>query len=602
MPRLLDPAGTVAIIIGAYDWTKAGLVNAPSFRRSAAQLNRYLLTTAPYGLGLEPDLILNLFDDPSPAGAQLVRIRDTVRSLVRENKETERPITDVLIYYVGHGTVDYGGHLHLLVKDSSEGIEEQSSIAAPDLAQVLRVAAPQQRRLVVLDCCFSEAAATSFGGMGTLNEAVAATALRDLEPGVPSPERGTLLLCSSPRGRVSIGAPNAELTLFTGTMLSVLREGSALHQEEMLSFSDLRDDIYDRMLREYEGDAPRPALHQPDQQAGDLTRIPAFPNLASALHRTEKKLHVAEVRTAEETQSVNARATVSAIEAAPLLAALPTAGSPATAEAPVEDPRATAPVEPRRGQCVPLAFGLVVALALAGTASWWAFPGQPAEMARREAVTSDKARVEEQAPQAEAAEKARQEQLAAAKSKQAEIDRQVAEAKAQQEEQASQAAAAEKARQEQQAAAKAQQEEQASQAAAAEKARQEQQAAAKAQQEEQASQAAAAEKVRQEQQAAAKAQQEQTAKLFNGIWSWYPHDCKRYSVWTVEKNWIKIRNWTGNYGVEKITIILSDRIYTETIQSSLERIGSRFEYTIPNNNGFTAKVLNSGEILKFHKC
>jgi hypothetical protein len=300
MPRLLNPTGTVAIILGAYDWTKSGLVSAPSFRRSAAQLHRYLLTLAPYGLGLQPDLILNLFDDPSPAGAQLVRIRDTVRSFVRESREGEHPITDVLIYYVGHGSVDDRGHLHLLVKDSSEGIEQQSSIAAPDLAQVLRVAAPQQRRLVVLDCCFSEAATAAFGGMGTLNEAVAATALRDLEPGVPSPERGTLLLCSSPRRRVSIGLPNAALTLFTGTMLSVLREGSPSRRGEMLSFSDLRDDIYDRMLREYEGDAPRPALHQPDQQAGDLTRIPAFPNAASALRMAEEESQVAEARRVKE--------------------------------------------------------------------------------------------------------------------------------------------------------------------------------------------------------------------------------------------------------------------------------------------------------------
>ena len=142
MTRLLNPTGTVAIVLGAYDWTKAGLVSAPSFRRSAAQLHRYLLTPAPHGSELQPDLILNLFDDPSPAGAQLVRIRDTVRNFIRESKEAEHPITDVLIYYVGHGSVDDGGHLHLLVKDSSEGIEEQSSIAAPDLAQVLRVAAP----------------------------------------------------------------------------------------------------------------------------------------------------------------------------------------------------------------------------------------------------------------------------------------------------------------------------------------------------------------------------------------------------------------------------------------------------------------------------
>lgn len=127
MPRLLDPGSTVAVILGAHDWSRVNLPSAPSFRRSAAHLHAYLLGGSPRGLGLEPDMVLNLFDDPSPAGAQLVRISDTVRGLVRERRDTDRPIKDLLIYYVGHGTCDLGGHLHLLVRDSREGIEEQSS-------------------------------------------------------------------------------------------------------------------------------------------------------------------------------------------------------------------------------------------------------------------------------------------------------------------------------------------------------------------------------------------------------------------------------------------------------------------------------------------
>src|SRR6266446_974470 len=59
-------SSTVAIILGAYDWTKSGLPSAPSFRRSAHDFHRYLVTESPYGLGLQPDLVINLFNDPSP--------------------------------------------------------------------------------------------------------------------------------------------------------------------------------------------------------------------------------------------------------------------------------------------------------------------------------------------------------------------------------------------------------------------------------------------------------------------------------------------------------------------------------------------------------
>ena len=84
---------------------------------------------------------------------------------------------------------------------------------------------------------------------GTLEDAVASTALKDLTS-LPAAARGTLLLCSSPRRQVSIGKPNAECTLFSGALLSALNDGADHIAEEMLSFFDLREAIFDRMLRE----------------------------------------------------------------------------------------------------------------------------------------------------------------------------------------------------------------------------------------------------------------------------------------------------------------------------------------------------------------
>jgi hypothetical protein len=285
---LLQSPNTIAVILGASDWTRARLPIALSFRRSAADFELYLLRKSPQGLGLRAELMLNLFDDPSPANTQLIQIGETVGNLVRERLDTESPIRDILIYYVGHGCSEGGRHLHLLVRDSVAGFEEQSSISTFDLAQILRVAAPQQRRLAIFDCCFSEAATQAFGAMGTIDEAVAATAMKDLAPELPTPERGTLLLCSSPRKLISIGLPNAEHTLFTGSFLSVLRDGVPSHRLPMFSFADLKEHIFDRMGRDYDR-PPRPALHQPDQQAGDLTHLAAFPNAAHRRKKTEPK-------------------------------------------------------------------------------------------------------------------------------------------------------------------------------------------------------------------------------------------------------------------------------------------------------------------------
>jgi hypothetical protein len=296
MPRLLDPTSTVAIILGASDWTSAGLGSAPSFKRSATDYHSYLLSPAPHGLGLQPDLVLNLFDDPAPPGPQLVRVRDTVWSFIRNGEEAGQPITDLLIYYIGYGNYR-GRHLYLLVRASSEGTKAQSSIAVWSLASILHWVAPRQRQLVILDCCFTQAGAAALNGTTKLDEVVAVRALKDLAPGAPSPERRTLLLCSSPKGRMSMGPPQAQQTLFTGALLGVLQEGSASRRSEMLSFSDLVDDVYDRMRREYDdGDVPHPALRQPDRQAADLTRLPAFPNAAWARRKAEEERQAAEAR------------------------------------------------------------------------------------------------------------------------------------------------------------------------------------------------------------------------------------------------------------------------------------------------------------------
>jgi hypothetical protein len=102
--RLLNPTSTAAVVLGAHDWTEAGMGRAPSFLRSARNIVRYLYN--PAGLGLEPELVLDLFDDPSSAGDQLARIRDTLDIQLRERREAGCPVTDVLIYYIGHGQTD----------------------------------------------------------------------------------------------------------------------------------------------------------------------------------------------------------------------------------------------------------------------------------------------------------------------------------------------------------------------------------------------------------------------------------------------------------------------------------------------------------------
>ena len=47
------------------------------------------------GLGLDPELVLDLFDDTAAAGDQLARIRDTLDMQLRDRRGTDRAVTDV---------------------------------------------------------------------------------------------------------------------------------------------------------------------------------------------------------------------------------------------------------------------------------------------------------------------------------------------------------------------------------------------------------------------------------------------------------------------------------------------------------------------------
>jgi hypothetical protein len=279
--RFLAPESTAAIVLGAHDWSGVGLGLANSYLRSARGILDYFRDGT--GLGLDPGRVLDLFDNEEAASKQIERVYDKVQTWLLEHLERKPPVADLIIYYIGHGMVDDSNHLAMLVKSSRSPLETDTAIGAPSLARTLRRAAPHQRRIVVLDCCFSEAAARAFIGMGDLSQQIASIAWRDLRDdrsdNVHNPAEGTLLFCSCSADQLSIGPPTAERTLFTGAVLDVLRQGAEGYPE-VLSFADLCAAALDRMIVSFGTNAPAPVLHQPNAKRGSLTHAPAFRNLA----------------------------------------------------------------------------------------------------------------------------------------------------------------------------------------------------------------------------------------------------------------------------------------------------------------------------------
>ncbi|SOD66770.1 Proteasome lid subunit RPN8/RPN11, contains Jab1/MPN metalloenzyme (JAMM) motif [Streptomyces zhaozhouensis] len=194
MAGLPDPAGTRAVLIGVGEYEL--LPGLPGVTNNLSAL--YTLFTAPDLLGLPADHCTVLDGSVSPD-----EMDRAVASAAAEATDT------LIVYYAGHGLVDeYDGTLHL-------------SAYRTDPARVHATAAPYEwvrrslprgpeRRLVVLDCCFSGRALNSMADDGI-------TAITAAE--------GTAVLAAAHENRVAAAPPDEPHTAFTGELVELLSRG-----------------------------------------------------------------------------------------------------------------------------------------------------------------------------------------------------------------------------------------------------------------------------------------------------------------------------------------------------------------------------------------
>src|SRR5262245_60172446 len=189
------PSGSemLAIILGASSFPEApSLESKPAFERSAQGFRRYLLSSD--GLGLPPENVLYLFNSPHSADDQDRELGNWLDQHLAV--PTESSISDLFIYYVGHGSFSPDGSQYALAVKRSRGSQPYySSYQIKSLAQTLYQTAGALRKFLVLDCCFSAAAYQSFQSGGPL-EAVRQQTTAVLPSGEEPSYKGTALLCA----------------------------------------------------------------------------------------------------------------------------------------------------------------------------------------------------------------------------------------------------------------------------------------------------------------------------------------------------------------------------------------------------------------------
>lgn len=287
------PATTVAVLLGASEFPKAGLTSSRSFLHSARDFAACLLDERYFGLPRSN--LLDRFDSEQPADPLDEEIIEFLRRRQAEMRVAGQPITDLIVYYVGHGDFSANGAEYFLaLRNTRRESLDITGYPADVLARTLTMEAAGLRRYLILDCCFSAAAYKSFQS-GPLE----VSRQRLLER---LPQRGTALMCASSAHAPALAPEGLRHTMFTGALLDVLQQGDG-ESRGFLSLGRIGQ-LVQRRIRSLHGNAAvRPEVHSPDQADGDVAAVGLFRNVALGAGAPDVPAASATAAAARATQS-----------------------------------------------------------------------------------------------------------------------------------------------------------------------------------------------------------------------------------------------------------------------------------------------------------
>jgi hypothetical protein len=263
------PQTTRVVLLGASDY-REGLRSSPAFAQVATDWQRYFLDA--HGYGLAKGHLKSFFDLDLSSDDMLEQIAEWIRAEVNENQKTTAPVRDLFVCYVGHGLFDDTNLYCLATRRTREESIGSSSIRLKDLAVNISRIAETLRVYLILDACFSGAAATAF--MSGASQALGQE-LRTAK----FPEAGVSLLGSSSHDVVSHLIPERNTTLFSEAALAALRTGNRNRPGRGLSLREVKE-LANRFIASSPGAKVLSVTHSPRQAGGDLASIPLFPNWA----------------------------------------------------------------------------------------------------------------------------------------------------------------------------------------------------------------------------------------------------------------------------------------------------------------------------------
>lgn len=264
-----DSTQALAVVMGNSRWEASAYEDNTACRNSAEAMHAYVLD--PSGLGMDDSNVLAVIDDESPYPGQILeRIHDFLVERKEALQEEQRPVRDLLFYYVGHGSFSESKDYFLPIFKTRGPDFEGTSIRLEALAKIIKAAGRNLRCHMIFDACFSAATFQAFLSSGPADVAAQKTLHA-------FPSSGIALLCSAGRSDPALAPEGLRDTMFTGELLRILKEGDRTAPGR-LSFGDLAELITERLKKRFT-DVIRPHVSSPRQKDGQVHVLPLFPNV-----------------------------------------------------------------------------------------------------------------------------------------------------------------------------------------------------------------------------------------------------------------------------------------------------------------------------------
>jgi hypothetical protein len=162
--------------------------------------------------------------------AQLSSSDDVLDAVERAAASTSDTL---VVYYAGHGLIDpLTGELYLALTESSKGSHRVRSALRFDYLRRAIHSSRAEKKVVLIDCCFSARALVGAMGSGDATDVVDKVVVE-----------GTCVITAASETAEARAEPGEEFTAFTGALLGILKKG-VVGAGELLDMEALYDKIY----------------------------------------------------------------------------------------------------------------------------------------------------------------------------------------------------------------------------------------------------------------------------------------------------------------------------------------------------------------------